>query len=52
MNKINLQIIFLFLLFNFLIGCSTLKEGLEGSKKSNNAEEFLIEKKKSISFTT
>ena len=45
MNKINLQIIFLFLLFNFLIGCSTLKEGLEGSKKSNNAEEFLIEKK-------
>ena len=45
MNKLNLQIIFLFLLFNFLIGCSTLKEGLEGSKKSNNAEEFLIEKK-------
>ena len=29
----------------FLTGCNSLKEGLEGNKKSKNAEEFLIEKK-------
>ena len=29
----------------FLTGCNSLKEGLEGSKKSKNADEFLIQKK-------
>ena len=31
--------------FNFLNGCQSLKDGLEGNKKSKNAEEFLINKK-------
>ena len=29
----------------FLTGCNSLKEGLEGNRKSKNAEEFLIQKK-------
>ena len=33
------------MLFNFLQGCQSLKDGLEGNKKSKSAEEFLIEKK-------
>ena len=28
-----------------MIGCQSIKEGFEGKKKSNNAEEFLINKK-------
>ena len=35
----------LFIVFNFLFGCQSLKDGLEGNKKSKSAEEFLIEKK-------
>ena len=34
--------------FNFLNGCQTLKDGLEGNKKSKNAEEFLIDKKNAL----
>ena len=32
-------------MLNFLTACQTVKEGLEGKKKSQSAEEFLIEKK-------
>tara|TARA_B100002019_G_C20933726_1_gene433404 strand:+ start:81 stop:410 length:330 start_codon:yes stop_codon:yes gene_type:complete len=33
---------------NFLNGCQSLKDGLEGNKKSKNAEEFLIDKKNAL----
>ena len=39
------KIIFLFLLMGLFSGCQSLREGLEGNKKSKSAEEFLIEKK-------
>ena len=39
------KLIFLFLLMGLCSGCQSLREGLEGNKKSKNAEEFLIEKK-------
>ena len=45
------KLIFLFLLMGLFSGCQSLREGLEGNKKSKSAEEFLIEKKKSISAT-
>ena len=45
MIKFNNKIIFSLILCSFLIGCQSLKDGLEGNKKSKNAEEFLIEKK-------
>ena len=35
----------LILLFYLLAGCQGLRDGLEGNKKSKNAEEFLIQKK-------
>ena len=38
-------LIFLFLLMGLFSGCQSLREGLEGNKKSKSAEEFLIEKK-------
>ena len=41
-NFIKLIAVFIII---FLTGCNSLKEGLEGNKKSKNAEEFLIEKK-------
>ena len=37
--------IFIVVVLGFLNGCQSLKEGLEGNKKSKSAEEFLIEKK-------
>ncbi len=37
--------VILFLLLNFLTACQSVKEGFEGKKKSQSAEEFLIEKK-------
>ena len=45
MKKKNFQVLFILLIFNFLLGCQSLKSGLEGNKKSKSAEEFLIEKK-------
>ena len=45
MKKINNKLIFLIISFSFLIGCQSLKDGLEGNKRSKSAEEFLIEKK-------
>ena len=38
------KFIAVFIIF-FLTGCNSLKEGLEGNRKSKNAEEFLIQKK-------
>ena len=46
------KLIFLFLLTGLFSGCQSLRDGLEGNKKSKSAEEFLIEKKKSISTTS
>ena len=37
--------IFIIFLFYFLSGCQSLRDGLEGNKKSKSSEEFLIEKK-------
>ena len=45
MKKIYNYTLFLLIIFNFLLGCQGLKEGLEGNKKSKSGEEFLIEKK-------
>tara|TARA_Y100001958_G_C21122399_1_gene466111 strand:- start:463 stop:792 length:330 start_codon:yes stop_codon:yes gene_type:complete len=48
MKKILKFILINLIAFSFFSGCQSLKEGLEGSKKSNNAEEFLINKKNSL----
>ena len=43
-----MKIKFIFLItviFLYLSGCQSIKDGLEGKKKSNKAEEFLIKKK-------
>jgi len=43
-----MKIRFIFLItviFLYLSGCQSIKDGLEGKKKSNKAEEFLIKKK-------
>ena len=45
MNKETIKLILALIAINFLLGCQSLKQGLEGSKKSRSAEEFLIEKK-------
>ena len=37
--------VILFVLLNFLTACQSVREGFEGKKKSQSAEEFLIEKK-------
>ncbi|MDB9718915.1 DUF3035 domain-containing protein [Candidatus Pelagibacter sp.] len=37
--------IFILLLLIFTNGCASLKDGLEGNKRSKTSEEFLIEKK-------
>ena len=39
------KLIFLFLLMSLFSGCQSLRDCLEGNKKSKSAEEFLIEKK-------
>ena len=45
MIKIYSQTLFFLIIFNFVLGCQSLKDGLEGNKKSKSGEEFLIEKK-------
>ena len=40
--------IFLTLILFGLSACQALKDGLEGNKKSKNAEEFLIDKKNAL----
>ena len=37
--------LFVFALFLILSGCKTLKDGLQGNKRSDGAQEFLIDKK-------
>ena len=37
--------IYILVIISLLAGCNSLKEGLEGNRKSKNAEEFLIQKK-------
>ena len=44
MTKIAKIISFIILLIS-IYGCQSIKDGLEGNKKSKSAEEFLIEKK-------
>ena len=39
------NLIFIYLVLGLLSGCQSLKDGLDGIKKSKSAEEFLIEKK-------
>ena len=45
MKKNYKKLILAILILNLLNGCQTLKDGLEGNKKSKSAEEFLIQKK-------
>ena len=45
MNKIYFRSIIILIVSSLLFGCQSLKDGLEGNKKSKSAEEFLIEKK-------
>lgn len=42
-NFIRYLILTIFLLFVY--GCQSLKDGLEGNKKSKSSEEFLVKKK-------
>ncbi len=37
--------VLILLIFIFLMGCQSLREGLEGKKKSDSGDEFLIESK-------
>jgi hypothetical protein len=46
-NKIK-NLIFIYIVLGILSGCESLKAGMEGSKKSKSAEEFLIEKKRPL----
>tara|TARA_B100000575_G_C23039150_1_gene598090 strand:- start:659 stop:982 length:324 start_codon:yes stop_codon:yes gene_type:complete len=43
MHKKFVYIILVF--FIYLTGCQSIKDGLEGNKKTKSAEEFLIQKK-------
>ena len=45
MKKITKNKLLLIILLVFFGGCQSLKDGLEGNKKSNSSEEFLVEKK-------
>ena len=40
-----IKFVFCLIFIGLFTGCASLKEGLEGNKKSKNAEEFLIQKK-------
>ena len=45
MNKFYFKSLSILIISGLLFGCQSLKDGLEGNKKSKSAEEFLIEKK-------
>ena len=45
MKKNYKKLILVIFILNLLNGCQSLKDGLEGNKKSKSAEEFLIQKK-------
>ena len=48
-SKINLILIILFSLS--LYACESVKNAVEGKKRSEQSDEFLVEKKKSVSST-
>ena len=50
-NKYKYKVIVSVIYLLLLGGCQGVKDSLEGKQK-NNSDEFLVEKKKSISFTT
>ena len=45
MKKNYKKLILIILILNLFNGCQSLRDGLEGNKKSKSAEEFLIQKK-------
>lgn len=45
MNKKFNNLVFIIFLLSLLNACQSLKDGLQGNKKSKSAEEFLIQKK-------
>jgi hypothetical protein len=45
MKKNYKKLALIFLILSLLNGCQSIKDGLEGNKKSKSAEEFLIQKK-------
>ena len=47
MKKTNYILILLFLFFNLLSSCESIKDGLSG-RKSENSDEFLVKKKNSL----
>ena len=49
-NKLNTLIIILFSFF--LYSCESVKEGLQGKKRSEQSDEFLVEKKKPFGIAT
>jgi hypothetical protein len=51
MNKF-FKIFKLFFLLLFLYSCGSVGEALQGKKRSDQGDEFLIDKKKSISYAS
>ena len=49
MKKINIS--FVLVMIIFLTSCQSVKDGLSG-RKSENSDEFLVQKKKSVNNTT
>ena len=49
-NKLNILIVIIFSIF--LTSCQTAKEVFGGKKRSEQGDEFLVEKKKSTSSAT
>jgi len=47
MKKTNYILILLFLFFNLLSSCESIKDGLSG-RKSENSDEFLVQKKNAL----
>ena len=47
MKKTNYILILLFLFFNLLSSCESIKDGLSG-RKSENSDEFLVKKKNAL----
>ena len=46
MEIMHKKFVFIILVFFiYLTGCQSIKDGLEGNKKTKSAEEFLIQKK-------
>ena len=45
MIKINYKILILFFLILFLNNCADVKDALEGNKRSEQSDEFLVKKK-------